>query len=192
MAGKDLTGKKVAIVATDGFEESELLEPKRALEHAGATVHVIAPKSGPIRAMKHNAWSVTIEADRTTAEALPDEYDALVIPGGVMSPDHLRLDRDAIDFIRDIALAGKPVGAICHGPWPLIDAGAVKGHTVTSYPSLRVDLINAGATWVDQEVVVDKGLVTSRKPSDLPAFCARLIEEIGEGKHAARAVEARP
>lgn len=191
MASKDLTGKTVAIVATDGFEESELLEPKKALEQAGATVHVIAPKS-PIRAMKHHAWSVTIEADRTTAEALPDDYDALVLPGGVMSPDSLRLDRDAIDFIRDIALAGKPVGAICHGPWTLIDAGAVKGHTVTSYPSLRSDLINAGATWVDREVVVDKHLVTSRKPSDLPAFCAKLIEQIGEGKHAHGAEEARP
>lgn len=192
MASKDLTGKTVAMIATDGFEESELFEPKRALEKAGATVHVIAPKNGQIRAMKHQAWSVTIEADRTTAEALPDEYDALVLPGGVVSADHLRLDRDAIDFVRDVALAGKPVAAICHGPWLLIDAGAVKGHTVTSYPSLRSDLINAGATWVDREVVVDKGMVTSRKTSDIPAFCARLIEEIGEAKHERRDREARP
>jgi len=191
MAKKRLEGKKVAIVATDGFEESELLEPKKALEAAGATVHVIAPKSGPVRAMKHHAWASTIEADRTTAEALPDEYDALVLPGGVFNPDQLRLDRDAIDFIRDIALAGKPVGAICHGPWTLIDAGAVKGRTVTSYPSLRMDLVNAGAKWVDREVVVDKGLVTSRKPEDLPAFCAKLIEEIAEGKHEERVPEAR-
>jgi len=179
-----LKGKTIAMVVTDGYEESELLEPKKALEAAGAKVHVIAPKSGPVRAMKHHEWAGTIEADRTTAEAIAEDYDALVLPGGVMSPDQLRLDRDAIDFIRDMALAGKPLGAICHGPWTLIDAGAVKGRTMTSYPSLRADLTNAGAKWVDEEVVVDRGMVTSRKPDDLPAFCAKLVEEIAEGPHA--------
>lgn len=179
-AGGRLAGKKIAILATDGFERSELHEPKKALEEAGATVHVIAPHEGRIRAMEKHEWADDLEVDGVTTETLGDDYDALVLPGGVMSPDHLRMDPDAVRLVRTFFRDGKPVGAICHGPWTLIEAGVMHGRRVTSYPSLRTDLINAGATWVDEPVVVDRGLVTSRKPADLAAFCSTLIDEFAK------------
>jgi len=167
MAGK-LDGKRVAIVATDGFEQSELTEPRRALEAAGARTEIVSLRAGKIRGWKSREWGDAFE----------------VLPGGVMNPDKLRMDSDAVSFVRKFFDDRKPVGAICHGPWTLIDAGVVKGRQMTSYPSLRQDLINAGARWTDAEVVTDKGLVTSRRPDDLPAFNAKLVEEIAEGAHA--------
>ena len=171
-----LEGKRVAILATDGFEQSELLEPMKALREAGAAVEIVSPKSGSIKAWNHSDWGEEIEVD---VELSAD--DALVLPGGVMNPDHLRANRSAVEFVRDFAAAKKPVAAICHGPWTLIEAGAVRGRRLTSWPSLKTDLRNAGADWVDEEVVVDQGLVTSRKPDDLPAFNRRMIEEIAAG-----------
>jgi intracellular protease, PfpI family len=180
---QDLKGKKVAILATDGFEQSELLEPKRALEEAGADANVVSPKPNAIKGWKDKNWGDSVPVDVPLEAANADDYDALVLPGGVMNPDNLRLEPKAIEFIRRFFDAGKPVAAICHGPWPLIDAGVVKGRRLTSYESIKTDLINAGADWVDEEVVVDNGLVTSRQPSDLPAFNRKIIEEIGEGIH---------
>jgi protease I len=181
---KSLKGKKVAILATDGFEQSELAEPLKALEDAGATAHVVSPKAGAIKGWKHTEWGDSFAVDATLDEADPRHYDALVLPGGVMNPDKLRRDPKVQQFVRSFFDEGKPVGAICHGPWTLIDAGVVKGRKVTSYETIQTDLKNAGANWVDQEVVVDNGLVTSRKPDDLPAFNRKLIEEIAEGRHA--------
>ncbi|PPE72540.1 protease [Solimonas fluminis] len=178
-----LEGKRVAILATDGFEQSELLEPLKALREAGARADVISPKSGRIRGWQHTDWGQEIDVDIELASADADDYDALVLPGGVMNPDHLRANRSAVQFVKDFADARKPIAAICHGPWTLIEAGAVKGRQLTSWPSLRTDLINAGARWVDEAVVTDQGLVTSRKPDDLPAFCRKMIEEIAEGPH---------
>ncbi|UJR82130.1 type 1 glutamine amidotransferase domain-containing protein [Sandaracinus amylolyticus] len=189
MATHDLSGKKVAILATDGFERSELHEPKKALEEAGAKVRVIAPHEGAIRAMEHHDWADDIAVDATTGETIVDDFDALVLPGGVMNPDKLRMDPDAVRLVREAHAMGKPIAAICHGPWTLIEADIVDGRRVTSYPSLRTDLMNAGAKWVDEQVVVDRGLVTSRRPDDLAAFCAKVIEEIAEGMHG-RAKEA--
>ncbi|AKF05244.1 type 1 glutamine amidotransferase domain-containing protein [Sandaracinus amylolyticus] len=183
MATHDLSGKKVAILATDGFERSELHEPKKALEEAGAKVRIIAPHEGAIRAMEHHDWADDVAVDATTSETIVDDFDALVLPGGVMNPDKLRMDPDAVRLVREANAVGKPIAAICHGPWTLIEADVVEGRRVTSYPSLRTDLMNAGAKWVDEQVVVDRGLVTSRKPDDLAAFCAKLIEEIAEGPH---------
>lgn len=177
MAKQNLTGKKVAIMATDGFERSELFEPKRVLEEAGATVVIVAPHEGTIRAMEKHEWADDVTVDVVTTEAIPEDYDALVLPGGVMNPDKLRLDPDAVRLVREMELSGKPIAAICHGPWTLIEADVVRGRTVTSYPSLRTDLTNAGAKWVEKEVVSDRGLVTSRGPQDLPAFNAKIIEE---------------
>ena len=182
---KDLTNKRVAIVATDGFEQSELLEPKKALEAAGARVEVVSLKPGRIRGWKMKDWGDEVEVDRVIGDVRADDYDALVLPGGVINPDRLRLHDDVLVFVRAFFDQGKPVGAICHGPWTLINAGVVKGRHVTSWPSLRMDLVNAGATWTDDEVVADGGLVTSRKPDDLPAFNRKLVEEIAEGVHAA-------
>lgn len=179
-----LAGKKVAVLATDGFEQSELTEPVQALRNEGAEVHVVSPKAGQIQGMKHDEKGDKVRVDRTLAEAAEADYDALVLPGGVANPDNLRLERQAIAFIRRFVEDDKPIAAICHGPWTLIDAGGVAGRRMTSWPSLKNDLKNAGAHWVDEEVVVDNGLVTSRKPDDLPAFCAKMIEEIGEGRHA--------
>jgi protease I len=181
---KTLAGKTVAVVATDGFEQSELTEPLKALKAAGAEAHVIAPKAGKIQGMKHKEKGDTVPVDKTLSEVRANDYDALVLPGGVANPDALRTEKQAIAFIRQFVESGKPIAAICHGPWTLIDAGGVNGRRVTSWPSLKADLTNAGADWVDEEVVVDNGLVTSRKPDDLPAFCAKMIEEIGEGRHA--------
>ncbi|MEJ7731707.1 MAG: type 1 glutamine amidotransferase domain-containing protein [Polyangiaceae bacterium] len=182
--GQKLDGKRVAILATDGFEQSELTSPKAALEKAGAEVEVVSLKAGKIKGWKHTDWGDEVAVDTELSMADAGSYDALVLPGGVMNPDKLRADDKAVAFVKAFVDAGKPIAAICHGPWTLIDAGAVKGRTMTSYPSIKTDLINAGAKWVDQEVVVDGGIVTSRKPDDLEAFNAKTIEEIAEGKHA--------
>jgi protease I len=181
-----LNGRTLAILATDGFEQSELTEPKRALEEAGATVHVIAPKAGMIRGWDRTDWGEEVEVDLELAQARPEDYDGLVLPGGQINPDRLRIEPGAVAFARAFFEAGKPVGAICHGPWLLVEADVVRGRKVTSWPSVRTDLKNAGADWVDQEVVVDQGLVTSRNPGDLPAFNAKLVEEFAEGRHPAR------
>ena len=181
MKSKSLTHKKVAILATNGFEKSELFEPKKALEAAGAEVEVISIKSGKIKSWDKKDWGKAIEVDVTLRKADADEYDALVLPGGVMNPDTLRIDEEAIAFIKEFAKANKPIAAICHGPWTLIEAGLVEGRKMTSWPSLQTDLINTGAKWVDEEVVVDGNLVTSRKPDDLPAFNEQLILLITKG-----------
>lgn len=183
MAGK-LSGKTIAILATDGFEQSELLEPKEKLEDAGATIHIIAPKEGGIFGWDHDHWGERVPVDHTINQANPDDYDALVLPGGVMNPDKLRIDDDALKFVKSFFEAGKPVSAICHGPQILINCEVVDGRKMTSYPSIKKDLINAGANWVDEKVVTDQGLTTSRTPDDLPAFIKKTIEEVLEGVHA--------
>ena len=180
---QNLKGKRVAILATDGFEQVELTEPKKALEQAGATTEVISPKSGEIRGWKSKDWGDSVKVDKTLTNANPSDYDALVLPGGVANPDNLRMDEKAVRFVKDFAQSGKPVAAICHGPWTLVEAGVVKGHTLTSWPSLKTDLKNAGANWVDKDVVMDGNFITSRKPDDLPAFNKKVIEEIADGKH---------
>ena len=186
MAG-ELEGRRVAVLATDGFEQIELTEPVAALQRAGAKVEVVAPEAGTIQGWNHHDKGDAVPVDRGLDRADPDDYDALVLPGGVINPDALRLIPEAIDFIRAFVHAGKPISAICHGPWTLIEAGGVAGRRLTSWPSLRMDLTNAGAQWVDEAVVTDRGLVTSRRPDDLPDFCNKMIEEIAEGRHAARA-----
>lgn len=178
-----LKGKKVAILATDGFEESELSQPLQELKNQGATAHIVSIKSGQIKAWDQGDWSKKYDVDKTLDEVSADDYNALVLPGGVINPDKLRANEKAVSFVRDFFKAGKPVAAICHGPWTLIEADVVKGRKMTSYKSIKTDLINAGANWVDEEVVVDQGLVTSRNPDDLPAFCRKMVEEIREGKH---------
>jgi protease I len=178
-----ITGKRVAFLAADGVEEVEYTTPREAVESAGGTPELVSLKRGEIQAMNHMDKSRTYPVDRTVKDARADDYDALVLPGGVANPDFLRTDPDAVRFVRDFFAAGKPVAAICHAPWTLVEANVVEGRTVTSWPSLRTDLANAGATWVDEEVYVDDGLVTSRKPDDLPAFCAKMLEEIAEGAH---------
>jgi len=178
-----LSGKKVAILVSHGFEEIELSEPKRVLEEAGAQTQIVSPETGTVFAWRDKNWGSKYPVDVPIAQASAQEYDALLLPGGVMNPDKLRLSEEAVEFIRAFFDAGKPVAAICHGPWPLIDAGVVEGRTMTSYPSLRMDLLNAGANWVDQEVVVDQGLVTSRNPDDLPVFNRKMVEEFAEGIH---------
>jgi protease I len=182
MAGK-LDGKNIAIVVTDGFEQVELTSPKQALEGAGATCEIISPKEGKVKGWNHTEWGDELAVDVPIAQADADDYDALVLPGGVMNPDKLRVIPEVLEFVKSFFDAGKPVGAICHAPWTLIDAGVVDGRRMTSWPSLRTDLTNAGAVWTDEEVIVDDGLVTSRKPDDLPAFNAKLIEEFAEGLH---------
>jgi protease I len=183
----NIGGRKVAILATDGFEQSELLEPKKALEEAGAMTVVIAPKGGAIKGWKTKDWGESVAVDKTLEQANPQDYDALVLPGGVMNPDHLRMDPKAVDFVRQFVASGKTVAAICHGPWTLVEAGAVKGKTMTSWPSVATDLVNAGAKWVDREVVIDGQFITSRKPDDLPAFNRALIDALSRGlvQHAA-------
>ena len=177
-----LQGKKIAIVATDGFEQVELTEPKKALEEAGATVHVISPKPGQIKGWKFTDWGENTKVDRTLDEAKPSEYDGLVLPGGQINPDKLRIEPKAVAFVTDFFNSGKPIGAICHGPWMLVEAGVLKKRTLTSWPSIRTDIRNAGGHWVDEEVVTDENLTTSRKPDDLPAFNQRLIREFSQGK----------
>lgn len=178
-----LQGRKIAILATDGFEQSELTQPLAALKEAGAQAYVIAPKSGEIQGMQHAEKGVKVHVDKALGQANPEDYDALMLPGGVANPDALRINKQALQFVRHFVDAKKPIAAICHAPWTLIETGIVEGRRVTSWPSLKTDLENAGADWVDREVVTDKGLVTSRKPDDLPAFCAKMIEEFREGRH---------
>ena len=185
-----LSGRRVAILATDGFEQMELEQPRQALMTAGATVDLISPKGGEIQGMHHHERGDRIKVDRKLSEANAADYDALVLPGGLANPDALRTCREAVRFVRDFLDADKPVGAICHAPWLLIEADAVCGRTLTSYPSLRTDLQNAGGTWIDKEVQVDQRLVTSRKPADLPAFCARLVS-IVQASMAERQVDLR-
>jgi protease I len=178
-----LQGKRIAFLATDGVEEVEYTRPREAVEAAGARAELVSVEPGSIQAFNHLDKSKTYDVEVTVAQADPARYDGLVLPGGVANPDALRTDPDVLRFVRAFFEAGKPVGAICHGPWTMIDAGVVEGRTLTSWPSLRTDLANAGATWVDEECYVDNGLVTSRKPDDLPAFCAKLVEEFAEGVH---------
>ena len=187
-----LKGKRVAILATHGFEQSELEEPKHALEAAGAKAEVVAPARGQIRGWNHTDWADYVPVDVELARANPADYDALVLPGGVMNPDTLRMLPRAVDFVRAFVAARKPIAAICHGPWTLINAGGVRGRKLTSWPSLQVDLENAGAHWVDQQVVVDQGLITSRKPGDLPAFHQKMIEEFAESRHERRTAAPGP
>lgn len=187
MAQNDLQGKRIAILAAEGVEEVELVEPRRALDEAGAETVLIAPESGTIRSWKFTEWGDDYDVDLTLSEARVEDFDGLFIPGGVMSPDNLRLNEEAVDFVKSFGDAGKPMASICHGPWMLAEAGLVEGRTLTSWPSVRTDLENAGANWVDQEVVRDGDLVTSRKPDDLPAFNRELIDLYSGGGEARRA-----
>ena len=183
-----LSNKKVAILATNGFEQSELESPKQALEQAGAQVHVVSPQADNIKGWKDKNWGTDIKVDKLLSQANPADYDALMLPGGVMNPDKLRMDKDAVAFASHFFEAGKPIAAICHGPQLLIETNMIKGRQMTSFSSLKTDLENAGATWEDSEVVTDKGLVTSRTPADLPAFNKKMIEEIAEGIHPSEGV----
>jgi protease I len=185
----ELKGKKIAFLATNGFEESELMEPWKAVEGAGAKIELVSLEEGEITALNEQEFKPgkSIKVDRTVEEAHADDYDGLVLPGGVANPDKLRMDENAVRFVRDFFEQGKPVGAICHAPWMLVEAGVVRGRKLTSWPSLTTDIRNAGGERVDQEVVVDAGMVTSRKPDDLPAFCSKIVEEFAEGRHAQQA-----
>ncbi|MDP5229252.1 MAG: type 1 glutamine amidotransferase [Cellulophaga sp.] len=185
-----LQDKKVAILASDGFEASELFEPLNALKNQGAEVHIISNKEGDIKSWENGNWGKTIAVDQLIKDTDETDYHALVLPGGVINPDVLRIDEDALQFIRNFFKSHKPVAAICHAPWLLISAGVIGDREVTSYKSIKDDILNAGATWMDKEVVVDNGLVTSRNPNDLPAFIAKIIEEIREGKHEKQVVDA--
>jgi protease I len=178
-----LDGKRIAILATDGVEQVELTEPFEAVRGEGAEVDLISLEKGEFQGFDHLDKGKTFTADKAVKDARADDYDGLVLPGGVANPDFLRADEDAVRFVRSFVEAKKPVGAICHGPWTLVEADVIKGRTLTSWPSLQTDIRNAGATWVDEEVHVDQGLVTSRKPDDLPAFNAKVIEEVAEGRH---------
>jgi protease I len=182
-----LNGKRVAFLATEGVEQIELTEPWKAVEAAGATPELISLQDGEVQAFEHLDKGDRFPVDRTAADADAADYDGLVLPGGVANPDFLRADEDAVAFVRSFFEQGKPVGAICHAPWTLVEADVVRGRTLTSFPSLQTDIRNAGGRWVDEEVHVDEGLVTSRRPDDLPAFCAKFVEELAEGKHAAQA-----
>ncbi|HVY80264.1 MAG TPA: type 1 glutamine amidotransferase domain-containing protein [Steroidobacteraceae bacterium] len=182
-----LDGMKVAILAAEGFEQSELLEPRKALDDAGAQTRVVSPAQGEVQGWKHFDKGEKVRVDVPLDEANATDFDALMLPGGVANPDQLRMLPKAVEFVRSFFEAGKPVAAICHAPWTLIEAGVVKGRTVTSWPSLKTDLTNAGARWVDQEVVTDNGLVTSRRPGDIPAFNRKMIEEFAEGRHESQA-----
>ncbi len=182
---ENLAGKRVAILATDGFEQVELTEPRKALDQAGATTEVISLKSGEIKGWNHTEWGDKVKVDKPLDQARAQDYDALVLPGGVINPDHLRMEPKAVQFVKDFVATGRPVAAICHGPWTLIEAGVVKGKTMTSWPSLKTDLKNAGANWVDKEVVTDGQFITSRKPDDIRAFSKTLIGAIGSAKEKA-------
>jgi protease I len=180
---QELSGRRVAVPATDGVEEVEYTEPRKAIEAAGAQVELVAPHAGQIQAMQHLDKGNTYRVERSLDEASPDQYDALLLPGGVANPDKLRTDPRAVQFVRSFFQSGKPVGAICHAPWMLVEAGVVGGRTVTSWPSLRTDITNAGGTWVDETVHTDRGLVTSRKPADIPDFSKKVVEEFAEARH---------
>ena len=184
MAEKKLQGKKVAIIAADMFEQVELVEPRKALDEAGATTEVISLKPGQIQGFNHYDKADKVKVDKTIEEVEASDYDALMIPGGVGNPDQLRTDENVVRFVQDFYESGKPIAAICHGPWMLVEAGIVRGRKLTSWPSLQTDIRNAGGEWVDEKVVVDQGIVTSRKPDDIPAFNEKMIEEFAEGKHA--------
>jgi protease I len=180
----DLQNKKVAfLAANEGVEQVELTEPWKAVEQAGAQPELVSLEEGQVQAFNHLDKGDTFEVDRTVADADPSDYDGLVLPGGVANPDFLRMDERAVAFVRSFFESGKPVGVICHGPWTLVEADVVRDRTITSWPSLRTDIRNAGGKWVDEEVVVDDGLVSSRRPDDLPAFCAKIVEEFAEGRH---------
>ncbi|WP_207428286.1 type 1 glutamine amidotransferase domain-containing protein [Pedobacter sp. SYSU D00535] len=180
----NLSNRNIAILTENGFEEEELTSPMQALQEAGATVQIVSPQRTTVRAMKQHDWSIELPVDRHISEVSVDQFDGLVLPGGVFNPDQLRMDEQAISFIKAFFEAGKPVAAICHGPQSLITADVVRGRKMTSYPSIAVDLTNAGAQWTDAEVVTDQGLVTSRTPADLPAFNKKMCEEFAEGVHA--------
>src|SRR6266852_9098868 len=182
----ELAGKKVAILVADGFEQVEMTKPREALQEAGAETKIVSPASGKIQGMNHADKGDKFEIDIPLGKARPEEFDALMIPGGLMNPDQLRSTEEALEFVRHFFETGKPVAAICHAPWVLIDAGVLRGRTITSWPAIKTDVRNAGATWVDEEVVVDNGLVTSRKPDDIHAFNKKMIEEFAEGKHRAK------
>ncbi len=183
---KVLQGKKVAILVADGFEQVELTEPKKALEDAGATTEIVSPAGDEVQGWNHDEKADSFPVDMPLSRARSDDYDALLLPGGVRNPDQLRMMMRAVEFIDGFFVTGKPVAAICHAPWTLIDSEVVKGRTMTSWPSLKKDLMNAGALWVDKEVVVDNGLITSRKPADIPAFNKKMIEEFAEGRYSRR------
>ena len=182
MAG-ELQGKRIAFLATDGVEQVEYTEPRKAVEQAGGTAQLVSLKPGQIQGFNHLDKGDTFPVDKAVSRASADDYDGLVLPGGVANPDVLRTDKDAVNFVRSFFEAGKPVASICHGAWTLVEADVVKGRTLTSWPSIRTDIENAGGAWVDEEVHTDRGLVTSRKPDDLPAFNAKLVEEFAEGTH---------
>jgi protease I len=179
----ELQGKRIAFLATEGVEQLELTEPWKAVREAGGEPELVSLDSGEIQAFEHHEKGGTFRVDKTVQDADPTDYDGLVLPGGVINPDILRTDERAVAFVRQFFEQGKPVGAICHGPWTLVEANIVSGRALTSWPSLKTDIENAGGTWFDREIVVDRGLFTSRKPDDLPAFCAKLVEEFGEGIH---------
>jgi protease I len=186
-----LQGKRVAFLATDMVEQVELTKPWKAVQEEGARVELVSLEEGEIQGFNHYDKADTFKVDRTVEEARPDDYDALVIPGGVGNPDTMRTDENAVQFVRGFFEQGKPVGVICHGPWMLVEAGVLRGREVTSWPSLQTDIRNAGGNWVDEEVVTDQGLVTSRKPDDIPAFNAKIVEEFAEGRHEQQAARTR-
>ncbi len=178
-----LTGQKIAALVANGFEQVELTDPRHALEAAGATVHVVSPEAATVRGWNHTEWGDSVKVDCPLDQARAEDYDALLLPGGVMNPDQLRMNPAAVQFVKQFFDDGKPIAAICHGPWTLVEADVVRGLRMTSYPSVKTDLVNAGAHWVDEEVVVDRGIVSSRRPDDLPAFNLKMIEEFEEGQH---------
>jgi protease I len=186
----ELKGKRVAILATDMFEQVELVEPRKAVEQAGADVELVSLETGEIQGFDHYDKADTFRVDKAVADASADDYDALLLPGGVGNPDTLRGDEDAVAFVRSFFQQGKPVGAICHAPWLLVEADVARGRELTSFASIKTDVENAGGNWVDREVVVDEGLVTSRSPKDLPAFCKKVVEEFAEGKHEGQKLKA--
>ncbi|MGI9183691.1 MAG: type 1 glutamine amidotransferase domain-containing protein [Solirubrobacteraceae bacterium] len=179
-----LNGKKIAIIATDGVEQAELTKPRAAVERAGATTELLSPQTGEIQAMNHDLEPADkFPVDKGIGDASPVDYDGLILPGGTVNADKLRAEGDVVSFVQAFFKTGKPVGVICHGPWTLVEGDLVRGRTLTSFPSLHTDIRNAGGEWVDEEVVVDQGLVSSRNPDDLPAFCAKIVEEFAEGEH---------
>jgi protease I len=184
----DLNGKRVASLATDMFEQVELVEPRKAVEQAGAEVELVSLETGEIQGFNHYDKADTFPVDKAVSDVSADDYDALLLPGGVGNPDTLRMHEDAVAFVRGFSDQGKPIAAICHAPWMLVEADIVRDRTITSYGSLKTDVRNAGGHWVDQELVVDEGIVTSRSPDDLPAFCPKVVEEFAEGKHEGRRV----